>query len=107
MVIELKKDLTAKSLAAGFSKFVSLCSPGNLKRHMRVHYILPMKFTFNDLLLIGFLENIRQFWLQDNNFYSLLEGTKWLRAVSYCLEKAVEASDHLSADTSVILQGTT
>ncbi|XP_012259111.1 myotubularin-related protein 10-B [Athalia rosae] len=75
-VIELKKDLTVKSLAAGFSKFISLCSP----------------------------ENIRQFWLQDNNFYSLLEGTKWLKSVSYCLEKSVEASKYLSTGTSVVLQ---
>ncbi|XP_046474345.1 myotubularin-related protein 10-B isoform X1 [Neodiprion pinetum] len=76
IVIELKKDVTVKSLATGYAKFISLCSP----------------------------ENIRQFWMQDNNFYSLLEGTKWLRSVSYCLEKSVEASDCLSAGTSVILQ---
>lgn len=28
LVIELKKDLTVKSLAVGFAKFVNLCSPG-------------------------------------------------------------------------------
>ncbi|XP_012272966.1 myotubularin-related protein 10-B [Orussus abietinus] len=76
IVIELNKDVNVKSVAMGFSKFVHLCSP----------------------------ENIRQFWIQDNNFYSLLESTKWLKHVSYCLQKAVEASDHLDSGTSVIMQ---
>ncbi|XP_024943809.1 myotubularin-related protein 10-B [Cephus cinctus] len=76
IVIELNKDISVKSVAAGYSKFVSLCSP----------------------------ENIRQFWLQDNNFYSLLESTRWLKYISYSLEKAVEASEHLNLGTSVILQ---
>lgn len=50
-------------------------------------------------------ENIRQFWIQDNNFYSLLENTKWLKYISYCLEKAVEVCEHLNLGISVILQG--
>ncbi|KAH0539767.1 myotubularin-related protein 10-B [Cotesia glomerata] len=75
-VLDLNKDVNVKTVANGFSKFISLCSP----------------------------DNIRQFWLQDNNFYSLLESTKWLKFVSYCLQKAVEASDHLNSGTSVILQ---
>lgn len=50
-------------------------------------------------------ENVRQFWIQDNNFYSLLENTKWLKYISYCLQKTVEVCDHLSLGISVILQG--
>ncbi|XP_015112099.1 myotubularin-related protein 10-B [Diachasma alloeum] len=75
-VLELNKEITVKSIATSFSKLVALCSP----------------------------ENIRQFWMQDNNFYSLLENSKWLKYISHCLQKAVEASDHLSSGTSVILQ---
>ncbi|XP_017888753.1 myotubularin-related protein 10-B isoform X2 [Ceratina calcarata] len=76
-VLELNKGINAKLIAAAFSKFAVLCCP----------------------------ENIRQFWLQDNNFYSLLENTKWLKYVSYCLQKAVEACEHLHSGSSVILQG--
>lgn len=54
---------------------------------------------------LTYTENIRQFWIQDNNFYSLLENTKWLRYVSYCLEKAVQVCEHLNEGLSVILQG--
>ncbi|XP_063991002.1 myotubularin-related protein 10-B [Diachasmimorpha longicaudata] len=75
-VLELNKEITVKSVASSFSKLVALCTP----------------------------ENIRQFWMQDNNFYSLLENSKWLKFISHCLQKAVEASDHLSSGTSVILQ---
>ncbi|XP_076683538.1 myotubularin-related protein 10-B isoform X3 [Andrena cerasifolii] len=77
IVLELNKDVSVKLIAVAFSKFATLCSP----------------------------ENIRQFWLQDNNFYSLVEGTKWLKYVSYCLQKAVEACEHLHLGFSVILQG--
>lgn len=76
VVIELNKSVNVKSVAVSFSKFANLCSP----------------------------ENIRQFWIQDNNFYSLLENTKWLKYVSHCLEKAVEACDNLHSGLSVILQ---
>ncbi|KAF7417891.1 hypothetical protein HZH68_000544 [Vespula germanica] len=76
IVIELSKDISVKSIAVGFSKFYSLCSP----------------------------ENIRQLWIQDNNFYSLLESTKWLKYVSYCLEKTVTACENLNSGYSVVLQ---
>ncbi|XP_043260990.1 myotubularin-related protein 10-B isoform X2 [Colletes gigas] len=77
VVLELNKHVSVKFIAVAFSKFANLCSP----------------------------ENIRQFWLQDNNFYSLVENTKWLKCVSYCLQKAVEACEHLHLERSVILQG--
>ncbi|XP_076237687.1 myotubularin-related protein 10-B [Calliopsis andreniformis] len=76
VVLELNKQVNVKLIKRAFSKFASLCSP----------------------------ENIRQFWLQDNNFYSLVENTKWLKYVSYCLQKAVEACEHLHLGSSVILQ---
>lgn len=53
-----------------------------------------------------FLESVRQFLIQENNFYSLLENTKWLKYVSYCLQKSVEASELLNSGVPVILQGT-
>ncbi|CAK9826975.1 Myotubularin-related protein 10-B [Anthophora retusa] len=76
IVLELNKDINIKLIAVAFSKFASLCSP----------------------------ENLRQFWLQDNNFYSSVENTKWLKYVSYCLNKAVETCNHLHLGLSVILQ---
>ncbi|XP_011696648.1 PREDICTED: myotubularin-related protein 12 isoform X3 [Wasmannia auropunctata] len=76
VVIELNKEINVKLIAASFTKFISLCTP----------------------------ENIRQFWIQDNNFYSLLENTKWLKYISYCLQKTVEVCDHLNLGISVILQ---
>ncbi|XP_066592594.1 myotubularin-related protein 12 [Prorops nasuta] len=79
VVIDLNKDITVKQVASGFTKFINLCSP----------------------------ENIRQFWVQDNNFYSLLESSKWLKYISCCLQKAVETCDQLKSGYSVILQETT
>ncbi|XP_058792029.1 myotubularin-related protein 10-B isoform X2 [Phymastichus coffea] len=76
VIIELNKDISIKTIASSFSKLVRLCSP----------------------------ESVRQFLMQENNFYSLLESTKWLKNVSYCLKKSVEASEHLNECTPVILQ---
>ncbi|XP_043488779.1 myotubularin-related protein 10-B [Polistes fuscatus] len=76
LLIDLSKDISVKSIAVSFSKFSSLCSP----------------------------ENIRQLWIQDNNFYSLLESTKWLKYVSYCLEKTILACTSLKSGFSVVLQ---
>lgn len=50
-------------------------------------------------------ESVRQFLIQENNFYSLLESTKWLKYVSYCLQKSVEATEQLNSGIPVILQG--
>ncbi|XP_014219642.1 myotubularin-related protein 10 [Copidosoma floridanum] len=76
VIIELSKDIGVKAVASSFSKFVTLCSP----------------------------DSVRQFVIQENNFYSSLESTKWLKYVSYCLEKSVEASEHLNNGIPVILQ---
>lgn len=76
VVLELNKEISVKLIAVAFSKLANLCSP----------------------------ENIRQFWLQDNNFYSLVDNSKWLKYISYCLQKAVEACEHLHLGFSVILQ---
>ncbi|XP_020291268.1 myotubularin-related protein 10-B isoform X2 [Pseudomyrmex gracilis] len=76
VVIELNKEINVKLITASYAKFTNLCLP----------------------------ENIRQFWIQDNNFYSLLENTKWLKYVSYCLQKALEVCEHLNLGSSVILQ---
>ncbi|OXU27288.1 hypothetical protein TSAR_008542 [Trichomalopsis sarcophagae] len=75
-IIELSKDISVKAVSSSFSKFVHLCSP----------------------------ESVRQFLIQENNFYSLLESTKWLKYVSYCLQKSVEASELLNSGVPVILQ---
>lgn len=50
-------------------------------------------------------ESTRQFWIQDNNFYSLLENSKWLQYVSSCLTSALETANKLNDNESVVLQG--
>ncbi|VVC32555.1 Hypothetical protein CINCED_3A001526 [Cinara cedri] len=49
-------------------------------------------------------ESTRQFWVQDNHFYSLLEKSKWLQYVSSCLGSAFETAYKLNGNTSVVLQ---
>jgi hypothetical protein len=50
-------------------------------------------------------ESLRQFWIQDNHFFSLLEGSRWLHIVSVCLRKAIEAAEVIQRDETVVLQG--
>ncbi|KAL7296376.1 hypothetical protein TKK_0010390 [Trichogramma kaykai] len=76
VIIELNKDISIKSVSYSFTKLVELCSP----------------------------DSIRQFIHQENNFYSLLENTKWLKHVSLCLRKSVEACEELNDGVPVILQ---
>ncbi|XP_003246575.1 myotubularin-related protein 10-B [Acyrthosiphon pisum] len=49
-------------------------------------------------------ESARQFWVQDNHFYSLLEASKWLQYVSSCLNSALIAANKLNRNESVVLQ---
>lgn len=56
-------------------------------------------------LLLFLTESARQFWIQDNNFYSLLENSKWLQYVSNCLTSALETANKLNINESVVLQG--
>ncbi|KAJ8672661.1 hypothetical protein QAD02_003920, partial [Eretmocerus hayati] len=76
VIFELSKDISVKSVALSFSKFVALCSP----------------------------DSLRQFLVQENNFYSQLESTKWLKYASYCLQKSAEACEQLEKGVPVILQ---
>jgi len=68
-------------------------------------YINAHEVCVHSQMSICISENIRQFWIQDNNFYSLLESTKWLKYISYCLQKTVEVCERLNSGISVILQG--
>ena len=51
------------------------------------------------------LESLRQFWMQDNHFFSLLEASRWLHIVSACLYKAMEAAEAIQREETVVLQG--
>lgn len=51
------------------------------------------------------IESLRQFWTQDNHFFSLLEGSRWLHIISVCLRKATEAAEAIQRDETVVLQG--
>ncbi|XP_039291181.1 myotubularin-related protein 10-B [Nilaparvata lugens] len=77
VVMELSKSLpSTKDIQTSFLKLRELCAP----------------------------ESEKQFWVQDNNFLSLMENTRWLHTVSACLSKAVETSRLLHRDITVVLQ---
>ncbi|KAG8265529.1 Belongs to the protein-tyrosine phosphatase [Homalodisca vitripennis] len=76
-VMELNKDVpTPREVQVSFVKLRELCAP----------------------------ENVRQFWIQDSHFLSLLEVSRWLHNVSVCLAKAKEASMGLHNEFTVVLQ---
>ncbi|KAK7574342.1 hypothetical protein V9T40_011533 [Parthenolecanium corni] len=78
-VIDLAKDLPLpKDLSLSYFRLRELCVP----------------------------DSSRQFWVQDNHFFTLLENCKWLLYVSTCLIKSAEAADLLHKDVSVVLQET-
>ncbi|XP_050542785.1 myotubularin-related protein 10-B [Daktulosphaira vitifoliae] len=77
IVIDLTKDLPSpKDIDQSFNKLRELCAP----------------------------ESNRQFWVQDNHFYSHLESCKWLQYVSNCLTLAWEIASTLNSKTSVVVQ---
>ncbi|XP_050421975.1 myotubularin-related protein 10-B isoform X2 [Adelges cooleyi] len=77
VVIDLTKDLPSpKDVEQSFVKLRELCAP----------------------------ESARQFWVQDNHFYSFLEASKWLQYVSSCLGSAMDIANILNRKTSVVLQ---
>ncbi|CAH0718119.1 unnamed protein product, partial [Brenthis ino] len=44
------------------------------------------------------------FWMQDSQYYSILESSRWLRHVAACLAGADDAAAHLAANVTVVLQ---
>lgn len=79
IVLDLTKDLpSCRELQNSYLKLRELCTP----------------------------EDIKQFWVQDQHFLSLLESSKWLHYVSACLSKSVQAANILMRDTTVVLQET-
>ncbi|KPI97086.1 Myotubularin-related protein 10-B [Papilio xuthus] len=44
------------------------------------------------------------FWLQDSQYYSILDSSRWLRYVANCLAFAEEAAAHLDNNVTVVLQ---
>ncbi|KAG8185558.1 hypothetical protein JTE90_017563 [Oedothorax gibbosus] len=45
----------------------------------------------------------QEYWEKDNNYLGLLDATKWLQYVSSCMKTALEASNALLENTTVIL----
>lgn len=77
IVIDLTKDAPSpRDLELSYAKLRELCAP----------------------------DSSRQFWIQDNHFYSLLESCKWLLYVSNCLVKADESAKLLRKEITVVLQ---
>ncbi|CAB3244929.1 unnamed protein product [Arctia plantaginis] len=44
------------------------------------------------------------FWIQDSQYYSILDSSKWLRYVANCIAFADEAAQHLGNNVTVVLQ---
>ncbi|XP_024880886.1 myotubularin-related protein 12 isoform X4 [Temnothorax curvispinosus] len=102
---ELKRTLCSDEIRKGW-RLSMVNAKFQLCPSLSQYVVVPASVTDNQLTDAArhFQENIRQFWIQDNNFYSLLENTKWLKYISYCLQKTVEVCDRLNLGISVILQ---
>lgn len=62
-------------------------------------------YVVNTHSITGFvLDNVRQFWIQDNHFLSQVESSRWLHTVSACLGKATKAAAFLQDNVTVVLQ---
>ncbi|XP_075979433.1 myotubularin-related protein 10-B [Anticarsia gemmatalis] len=44
------------------------------------------------------------FWVQDSQYYSILDSSRWLRHVANCIAFADDAAQHLSNNVTVVLQ---
>lgn len=98
-IMDLTKSLPSpKDVNQSFIKLRELCAPG---------LFIQVYILINDVLNCYYflIESARQFWVQDNHFYSLLETSKWLQYVSDCLSSALETADKLNCNISVVLQG--
>ncbi|XP_063237676.1 myotubularin-related protein 10-B [Bacillus rossius redtenbacheri] len=77
LLVDLGKELPSpRDVQASYARFRELCVP----------------------------DNFRQFWLQDNNFYGLLDSTRWLSHVSAVLSKSLEAAEAMLSGVSVAIQ---
>ncbi|CAH4021031.1 myotubularin-related protein 10-B [Pieris brassicae] len=47
---------------------------------------------------------LSQFWMQDSQYYSILESSRWLRYVCNCITFADDAARHIVDNVTVVLQ---
>ncbi|XP_045775855.1 myotubularin-related protein 10-A isoform X1 [Maniola jurtina] len=47
---------------------------------------------------------LSSFWIQDSQYYSILESSRWLRYVANCIAFADDAASHLANNQTVVLQ---
>ncbi|CAK1542013.1 unnamed protein product [Leptosia nina] len=47
---------------------------------------------------------LSQFWMQDSQYYSILESSRWLRYVCNCIVFADDAARHITDNVTVVLQ---
>ncbi|CAG4955668.1 unnamed protein product [Parnassius apollo] len=66
-----------------------------------LHALLAAHKKLADLCTPTTLPN---FWLQDSQYYSILDSSRWLRYVANCLAFADDAASHLTANVTVVLQ---
>ncbi|GLH04981.1 Uncharacterized protein GBIM_10624 [Gryllus bimaculatus] len=78
LLLDLGKDLpTPRDVQTSFLKLRDLCAP----------------------------DNLRQFQIQEKDFLTQLESSRWLHLISACLHKSVDAAEAMQNGSTVVLQG--
>ncbi|KAF9812153.1 hypothetical protein SFRURICE_008254 [Spodoptera frugiperda] len=70
--------------------------------------ILPplatLQSSYKKLVELCTPTTLGQFWMQDSQYYSILDASRWLRYVANCIAFADDAAQHLSNNVTVVLQ---
>ncbi|XP_047028865.1 myotubularin-related protein 10-B [Helicoverpa zea] len=70
--------------------------------------ILPplstLQTSYKKLVELCTPTTLGQFWLQDSQYYSILDASRWLRYVANCIAFADDAATHLANNVTVVLQ---
>ncbi|XP_073960257.1 myotubularin-related protein 10-B-like isoform X2 [Choristoneura fumiferana] len=66
--------------------------------------LAALQASYNKLVELCTPTTLGGFWVQDSQYYSLMEASRWLRHVARCIAFADDAARHLAGNVTVVLQ---
>lgn len=92
-----------KNLLEQFSQHNQKQIPRIADLDMMLPSLKDIQQSYQKLRELCIPDSISQFWEQDNHYYNLLDGSKWLQTVAACLDVAKSLATHINRTKNIII----
>lgn len=95
--------LQIKTLLEDFSQNNQKQIPHIVDLDMMLPPLKDIQQSYQKLRELCIPDSINQFWEQDNHYYNLLDGTKWLQTIAACLDLAKNLTGYINQTRKIII----